>query len=493
MKTSSLKRKFIIFVIIIIIPISTNSVVSLIISKQITNTYDIMLNKMSTTNQIENYLNDSFKNYNNYILVNSSQSKDLYEKNYSKAINAVISLQDNSDLESRYILRDLLNSLRSYKTSGDATLKILSNQGGIDLYYDDYISSKDIFSYCNTFISKLSDSYLRYNNQVYSKFKEKENYIYKVLIIYIITALLISLVYTVLFLKDILGKLHELVDTSKKVSNGDFSFYKGKKINIYEIDILSEAFSKMINDVKKYINSIKENAELELKLRNEEMNLLKYQNALKQSQLKVLQSQINPHFLFNTLNCINQTAIKENALQTESLITSVSGILRYSLRMMDRNASLEEEVNVVKQYMFIQELRYEERIKFNLRIRGDLSKVMVPGMTLQPFVENAFIHGIEPKEEGGIINIDIYEQGDFCTVLIEDNGCGIDKVTLNKIISEETELLHTGHTTSIGIRSVVRRLELIYEEKDIFNIESEEGIGTKVYLKIPIKEMKNIC
>jgi len=114
-------------------------------------------------------------------------------------------------------------------------------------------------------------------------------------------------------------------------------------------------------------------------------------------------------------------------------------------------------------------------------------------MTLQPFVENAFIHGIEPKEEGGIINIDIYEQGDFCTVLIEDNGCGIDKVTLNKIISEETELLHTGHTTSIGIRSVVRRLELIYEEKDIFNIESEEGIGTKVYLKIPIKEMKNIC
>lgn len=249
----------------------------------------------------------------------------------------------------------------------------------------------------------------------------------------------------------------------------------------------------MIHDIKKHINFIEEKAELEMKLRNEEMNLLKYQNALKQSKLKVLQSQINPHFLFNTLNCINQTAIRENALQTESLITSVSGILRYSLRMMDRNASMEEEVTVVKQYMFIQQLRFEDRIKFNLHIKGDLSKVLVPGMTLQPFVENAFIHGIEPKEEGGVINIDILEQGDVCTVLIEDTGCGIDEETLNKIISGDAELEHTGHTTGMGIRSVVQRLELIYGQKNIFRIESKKDFGTKVYLKIPIKELKDIC
>lgn len=492
-KTSSLRRKFIIFVIITIIPIATNSIISFIISKQITYSYDSMLNKMSLTKEVKNSLNDSFTNFNKYMIESSKESKEKYETSYDKAMNNLILLEGKSDLHSKYILRDLQNSLRSYKTSGDATIQISSKQGGIDLYYEHYIFTKEIFSYSNTFLTQLSESYLSYNNEIYNKLKEKEKTIYKVLLFYIITALIISILYTLFFLKNILEKLHELVEASKKVSYGDFSFYEGKKTFIYELDILSEAFSTMIHDIKKHINFIEEKAELEMKLRNEEMNLLKYQNALKQSKLKVLQSQINPHFLFNTLNCINQAAIRENALQTESLITSVSGILRYSLRMMDRNASMEEEVTVVKQYMFIQQLRFVDRIKFNLHVRGDLSKVLVPGMTLQPFVENAFIHGIEPKEEGGVINIDILEQEDVCTVLIEDTGCGIDEETLNKIISGDIELEHIGHTTGMGIRSVVQRLELIYGQKDIFKIESKKDFGTKVYLKIPIKELKDIC
>ncbi|AWI04454.1 sensor histidine kinase [Clostridium drakei] len=492
-KTSSLRRKFIIFVIITIIPIATNSIISFIISKQITYSYDNMLNKMSLTKEVKNSLNDSFTNFNKYMIESSKESKKKYETSYDKAMNNLILLEGKFDLHSKYILRDLQNSLRSYKTSGDATIEISSKQGGIDLYYEHYIFTKEIFSYSNTFLTQLSESYLSYNNEIYNKLKEKEKTIYKVLLFYIITALIISILYTLFFLKNILEKLHELVEASKKVSYGDFSFYEGKKTFIYELDILSEAFSTMIHDIKKHINFIEEKAELEMKLRNEEMNLLKYQNALKQSKLKVLQSQINPHFLFNTLNCINQTAIRENALQTESLITSVSGILRYSLRMMDRNASIEEEVTVVKQYMFIQQLRFGDRIKFNLNVRGDLAKVLVPGMTLQPFVENAFIHGIEPKEEGGVINIDILQQEDVCTVLIEDTGCGIDKETLNKIISGDIELEHIGHTTGMGIRSVVQRLELIYGQKDIFKIESKKDFGTKVYLKIPIKELKDIC
>ncbi|MBV7276811.1 histidine kinase [Clostridium sp. PL3] len=492
-KTSSLRRKFIIFVLITIIPIATNSIISFVISKQIINSYDSMLNKMSITKEVKNSLNDSFTNFNKYMIESSAESKEKYEISYDNAMNNLILLEGKSDLHSKYILRDLQNSLRSYRTSGDATIEISSKQSGIDVYYGHYVFTKEIFSYSNIFLTQLSESYLSYNNEIYNKLKEKEKTIYKVLLFYIITALLISILYTLFFLKNILEKLRELVEASKKVSYGDFSFYEGKKTFIYELDILSEAFSTMIHNIKKHINFIKEKAELEMKLRNEEMNLLKYQNALKQSKLKVLQSQINPHFLFNTLNCINQAAIKENAPQTESLITSVSGILRYSLRMMDRNASMEEEITVVKQYMFIQQLRFEDRIKFNLRVRGDLSKVLVPGMTLQPFVENAFIHGIEPKEEGGIINIDILEQGDVCTVLIEDTGCGIDEETLNKIISEDVEPPHTGHTTGMGIRSVVQRLELIYGQKNIFRIESKKDFGTKVYLKIPIKELKDIC
>ncbi|WP_163191809.1 sensor histidine kinase [Clostridium thermarum] len=493
MKPGSLRKKIILFVIIIIVPIATSNILSLVISRKINTNYNNMLNKMSTTNEIKKGLDESLFNFNKYILSNSEDAKKSYELSYQKAINDVVMLQQSSQLESRYILRDLENSLKSYKTSADNTIRIYNDKAGADAYYNEYVSTKEISSYCYNFISKLSDSYLEYNNNIYKTLREKAQFIYKVLAVYIVTALLISILYTLYFVRNILDKLRELVDTSKRVSKGDFSYNEGKKTSIYEVDILSEAFSTMIKDIKRYINSIKENAELERKLRDEEMKLLKYQNALKLSQLKILQAQINPHFLFNTLNCINQTAMIENAEKTESLIRAVSGILRYSLSMMDRNATLEEEVSVVEQYMHIQKMRFEDRVKFNLVIDADLTKIKVPGMTLQPFVENAFIHGIEPKEDGGVINMNIFEDENTCTVLIEDDGCGIDEETLKKITSEESKEVHIGHTTGMGINSVVERLELLYDAENIFTIESQKGVGTKIYLKIPKKELTAIC
>lgn len=493
MRNNSLKRKIIFFVIIILTPITTSSVISLSISKKINQNYNFMLSKISTTNEISNDISNSYYNFNKYILSNTKDCKAIYENSYNKAVSKIEALDESSDVDSRYILRDLKNSMKSYKTAGDVTFSIYDNQEGIDVYYNYFVYAKESASFCDNFIAKLSDSYLSYNDRAYTKLKQKEKFIYEIITLYITLTLLMSIIYSLFFIRNISDKLKELVQASQRVSKRDFTYRESKNTNIYELDILSEAFKTMIFDIKKYIYSIKENAELEKKLNEEELNILKYQNALKLSQLKVLQSQINPHFLFNTLNCVNQTAIKENAVQTEELIKSVSGILRYSLSMMDKFATLEEEVNLIKQYIFIQKVRYDDRISFNLNILGDLSKVLVPGMTLQPFVENAFIHGIEPKEEGGTINITISEKDEVFLVLIEDDGCGIERQLLNKIIEEDIEQEHIGHTTGMGIKSVVKRLELMYEREDIFSIESIHGVGTKITLKLPLKEWKNIC
>ena len=492
-KTSSLKKKFIVFAIIIILPIATSNIISFIMSNRISNNYNIMMNRMKITNEIKNNLNGSFSHFNKYISANIEESQQFYEFHYNKAVENVMVLQEDSDLRSKYILRDLLNSLKSFKEAADHTIEIYNNHSGADVYYDEYVWTQEIVSYCNTFISLLNDSYFDYNVNVYNQLKQKQAYINRVLMVYMIAALTASTVYTMLFIGDIIRKLKELVNASEKVVKGDFIYREGEMTNIYELDILSKAFSKMINHISKYIESLREKAELEKKLQDEKMKLLSYEKDLKVSQLKILQAQINPHFLFNTLNCISQTAIKENANKTESLIRAVAGILRYSLSMMDRDATLEEELNIVKQYMYIQIRRYEDRFKFNLKINADLKKVIVPAMTLQPFVENAFIHGIEPKEEGGSINIEINEQGERCIVLIEDTGCGMDEDTLRKIITNSQDQQAVGHTTGLGIRSVVQRLKLMYNEDDIFSIESKKGFGTRVYLKIPIKEYRKIC
>lgn len=489
----SLKSRIIIFVIIIIIPLITSNVVSLSITKKINENYSIMLNKLNATNDVKNLLNESFNYFNEYFQTSDVQSKKVYENNFVKAMDKIISLEKTSDIESKYIIRDLLNTIRSYKVQGDKTIELFGNHGAIDAYYDQYMLTRDMLSYCDSFITKLNESYIKNNNIIYNESKKKESEVYKLLTLFIVITISISAIYTILFIKDILDKLQVLFDAATNVSNGNFKEIKAKKTNIYEINILYDAFDTMIRDLRGYIDSLKENAKLEAKLRDDEMKILKYENALKLSQLKVLQSQINPHFLFNTLNCINQTAIVEKAYKTEELITSVSSMLRYSLSMMDRNATLADEINVVKQYIFIQKSRYDDRLTFNLDINCNIENIEVPGMTLQPFVENAFIHGIEPIEEGGDISIKIFEELGECKVIIEDNGCGIDDETLSKVKNGGGEKEHIGHTTGLGIKSVVNRLEILYGEKNMFSINSKVGQGTKIFLRIPIRELRRLC
>jgi sensor histidine kinase YesM len=493
MRIRSLKSKIIIFVIIIITPLVASNIVSLSISKKINENYSLMLNKLNATNDVKNLLNESFNYFNEYFQTNDIECKNIYDRNFVEAIGKIASLEDISDIESRYILRDLLNTIKSYKLQGDTTIELFGNHGAIDAYYDQYMLTKDMLSYCHSFITKLNESYIKNNNIIYNDSKVKEEKIYMLLTIFRGITISISIIYTVLFIKDILNKLQVLVNAATNVSNRKFKEITAKKTNIYEIDILYNAFDTMIRDLKGYIDSLKENAKLEAKLRDDQMKILKYENALKLSQLKVLQSQINPHFLFNTLNCINQMAISEKAFNTEELITSVSGMLRYSLSMMNRNATLAEEINVVKQYIFIQKKRYDDRLTFNLDINYEIENIEVPGMTLQPFVENAFIHGIEPIEEGGEISIKIFQDKGYCKIIIEDNGCGIDEETLSKIKDGGGGEEHIGHTTGLGIKSVVDRLEILYGEKNMFSISSKEGQGTKIFLQIPIRELRRLC
>ena len=483
----SLKSKIIVFAIILIIPLVTSNIISLIISKKINNNYSLMLYKLNETNDVKNLLNESFNYFNEYFQTSDAESRNVYENNIIKSINKLSALKETSDIESRYILRDLLNTIRSYKSQGDKTIELFSEHGAIDAYYDQYMTSRDMLSYCNSFITKLNESYIKTNNIIYNASKENEAKLYKLLTLFITITIFIIAIYTIIFIKDILNKLQVLICAAKNVSKGNFKEIEAEQTDIYEINILYEAFDKMIRNIKGYIDSLKEKAELETKIKDDEMKLLKYENALKLSQLKVLQSQINPHFLFNTLNCINQTAISEKAYKTEGLITSTASILRYSLSMMERNTTLLEEINIVKQYIFIQKVRYDDRLTFNLDIDLNIKDIVVPGMTLQPFVENAFIHGIEPKEEGGYINIKIYKELNECKVIIEDNGCGIEADTLRKIKSGGSDGEHIGHTTGLGIKSVVDRLEIFYGENNMFNISSNVGQGTKIFLRIPIR------
>ena len=195
-----------------------------------------------------------------------------------------------------------------------------------------------------------------------------------------------------------------------------------------------------------------------------------------------LQSQINPHFLFNTLNVIGGMAMLENAETTEQMIKSLSTLFRYNLKNSSSETILSKELSVVKDYMYIQQMRFGERIGYEIECDIEADKVIVPTFTFQPLVENAIIHGLSPKEEGGKIYINVCECEESIFITVQDTGIGMQPERLEELKKK----LREGNVSneSIGVGNVYRRFKIMYPKGE-FTIFSEVNRGTLIKLQIP--------
>ena len=174
------------------------------------------------------------------------------------------------------------------------------------------------------------------------------------------------------------------------------SYVRGKD----EIGSLMSNYNRMVARTNELIQIVYKN-----KIKEQEM-LVERQNA----ELLALHSQINPHFLFNTLNVISGMAKLEEAETTEKMILALSSLFRYNLKTPEQSVPLAKELKVVADYMYLQQMRFGERIRYELNCKVEQELVMVPAFTFQPLVENAIIHGVSPKEEGGSIRIVVRQE-----------------------------------------------------------------------------------
>lgn len=211
----------------------------------------------------------------------------------------------------------------------------------------------------------------------------------------------------------------------------------------------------------------------------------KLEKTLKETQLKVLQSQINPHFLFNTLNTISRLAYREGADQTQNVTYSLAKILRYSLRNIDQLVFLRDELEHVKQYLSIQQSRFPGRIHYQERLEPDIELVKIPILCLQPIFENAVVHGFEPREGNITLTVTVFTQNENVIIEVYDNGAGMTEDDLVSIFSEEKS--HSGgHTTGIGLKNVHKRIQYyLGEEYGITSITSRLGVETIVQITVP--------
>ena len=195
-----------------------------------------------------------------------------------------------------------------------------------------------------------------------------------------------------------------------------------------------------------------------------------YENRLAESNLRMLQAQIEPHFLFNTLSNV-LSLIRDEPLKAERMLEDFIGYLRGSLnRTRAGEVSLEEELQLLRAYLDIQAIRMGERLRTRIEVAPELLAQRLPPLLLQPLVENAIKHGLEPKADGGELSVRVRREGATLLIEISDTGLGMT----------------TSNAAGIGLRNIRERLQVLYRQRAELRIESNQPCGVKASLRIPL-------
>lgn len=491
-KNNSLKKRIIIYFMAIIISMSALNLFPYY-------TISVLMNKMSDTFEMNVELNHLSKtleklnlSYENYLETKHSKSLDDYYRYSNDLTKEAESIQiDNSNMNNVLLMKDIRNMISNYQEEMNAAVSARRARM-LDEYQYHHNESTKIFGYINEYIQKLNNSMFFKNTDRYVSVRKSIQLVEVLNIGLIFTIFILNIALIIWFTYKITKPIFELSRAADDITHGNFDVPSVEVNSNDEIGIMAEAFNRMTKSIRQYIKELNEKAELEKILQEKELENLKIKANLKEAELHALQAQINPHFLFNTLNVGAQLAMLEGADRACSFIENAADIFRYNMRNMDRPVTIGDEIRNVKSYMHLLNERFADKVKFEIIKDEAIMDIKIPCMILQPIIENAFIHGIDDVEYLGEIKLVTKKQEGVAYISIKDNGKGMSKEKIKEILSgdilEKTQEAskHIGHTNGIGLNNIISRLKIFYSRNDIMEIYSEEGKGTQVVLKIPI-------
>ncbi len=394
------------------------------------------INKVYMTNVLINELSDSLSDVQNsmteYLNTKSTDSMEAYFDAEQNYRNSLSDLSDENVGGNTAVMTDnIVNLSDTYlELTGDT---IQSKRGHIiEKYKVSYEEATDVYDYINSYIYSLNNGQFKYNSENYAVLSKSFKSLEAATMVILIAVAIANITLTAVMTKNIMDPVQE-----------------------------------------------KE---------------LMMESHLKDAELKYLQAQINPHFLFNTLNAGAQLAMMEDAQKTYVFIQNMAAFFRYKIKRNDKDTTLADEVGLVDNYMYLLNVRFSGEIHFQKDVDESLVNVPVPGMILQPVVENSVNYGIRNIEREKIIKLSIFRQDKNICVRIEDNGAGMTQERIAEVMSGHVSENHImKDSNGVGLNNVISRLELFYGEKDIFHISSE-GLdkGTAVDIIIPVTEETNV-
>ena len=305
--------------------------------------------------------------------------------------------------------------------------------------------------------------------------------VYNVLSSYIPVTLLIivtCIIWSFFISRLTVHPINVMIEKINAISQGDYS----KKINglekYSEFNELQTAINNMLDQIHSYHD-----------------NILEQQLLLKDSEIKTLQSQLNPHFLFNVLNTLTWKAEMTDNSEISQMVIAIGEILRAStIYRTSTTIPLEEELHFVYYYNYLQRMRFEDKIKVIQTIDPGIEHCLIPCFCIQSLIENAYVHGLEPKPSDGTLEITIKKSENFLSITVADDGVGfVNNPTINldsPVAESKSDTVHSH--PHVGLKNLNRRLYLMYGEESQLKIQSIPNIRTEITFKIPLSDRNRL-
>ena len=295
-------------------------------------------------------------------------------------------------------------------------------------------------------------------------------------VIIIVLTIIIGVTVSVIIAQSLILPLENTVNALEKFSRGDFAV-RLKENRCDEIGKLNRIFNKAIKEINELMQKVTQSEIL-----NKEM------------EFKTLQSQMNPHFLYNTLDTINWLAFKEKQTEICNLVAAISSLIRASISNKKSIITIEQELDYVKNYIYIQHIRYKDRFDTIYDIDESLLKQAVPKLIIQPIVENAIIHGIENSKNKNLLYISVKRENECIIIIVKDTGIGMTDEKVSELLKEplNAEGDEQKAHTNLGLYAVHKRIQLMYGDLYGLTVQSQAGEGTTVTLHIPFTKKQEM-
>lgn len=415
--------------------------------------------------------------------------------------NRVNQARGNS-LRTRFEITAVRYGWLAFNKSAEHSIIAGSNDPGSDEFVQALLRTRRIYGYVQQYLANLIDYRLSDSSSLQREQIARARQIQFVSFLSMFGITLLFIVLILRFAENISRPLRLLAERSARIAHGDLTTPDISIVYLDEMGSLNRSFNEMNRRLHAMVESLKEKAEIELRLMEDERTILEMQSSLKEARLQSLQSQISPHFFFNSMNIINRTALLEKAPDTARLVEALAGLFRYTLSNSGDLVPLSRELHILDEYMYIQKIRYGERLTGSIEVDPGIrtEEVEVPFLSIQPLVENAIQYAVETRENGGRVEVRVTRDSGagIIEISIADDGGGIPEAVLQSVIGEKSSSAvpevegcpdsgenHSSRTPGIGLRNVKQRLEMHFGESSRFSISCPETGGTRIILGIP--------